>query len=273
MKYALVNNIKSEALKGLKGKCQCCASEVIAKCGAYRIHHWSHKKTKSCDPWWETETEWHRRWKNCYPSNWHEFLFEDAENNEKHIADIHTEHNLVIEFQHSHIDPNERVSREKFYKNMIWVVDGTRLQRDYPRFQKWANGYRTAIKKDIFIVDSPEDVFPKNWLNSSVPVIFDFKGMEELVENNDLRHKLYCLFQVKINHKSKYLIAVISRKAFIKTTITGDWEIKFQEYIENLKPKEEQTLQKQEIQAKPLKKQGSHYYDPKKGKLIKRWRF
>ena len=39
-----------------------------------------------------------------------------------------TVHNLVIEFQHSHMDAQERTSREKFYKNMVWVVDGTRLK-------------------------------------------------------------------------------------------------------------------------------------------------
>ena len=41
---------------------------------------------------------------------------------------------MVIEFQHSHIDPLERVSRENFYNNMVWVVDGTRLKRGHQRF-------------------------------------------------------------------------------------------------------------------------------------------
>lgn len=127
MKYALVNNEKTEAKKGLNGICPICASELTAKCGEYKVNHWAHKKSRNCDPWWEPETEWHRNWKNNYPAEWQEFLFTDQNTNEKHIADVHTCHNLVIEFQHSSISPNEQKSRESFYKNMIWVVDGTRL--------------------------------------------------------------------------------------------------------------------------------------------------
>ncbi len=50
------------------------------------------------------------------------------------MADVRTDKGLVIEFQHSYINPEERRQRENFYKNMIWIVDGTRLQRDFPRF-------------------------------------------------------------------------------------------------------------------------------------------
>jgi hypothetical protein len=30
----------------------------------------------------------------------------------------------------------ERAAREGFYGNMVWVADGTRLQRDFPRFEE-----------------------------------------------------------------------------------------------------------------------------------------
>ncbi|MBC8883345.1 hypothetical protein H9X57_07610 [Flavobacterium piscinae] len=136
MKFAIVNGIKSEALKGIKGICPSCGSELIAKCGVQKINHWAHKNTRTCDSWWESETEWHRSWKNNFPIEWQEFILFDTQTKEKHIADVRTENGLVIEFQHSHITPQERYLREKFYKNMVWVVDGTRLKRDYPRFFK-----------------------------------------------------------------------------------------------------------------------------------------
>ena len=41
-----------------------------------------------------------------------------------HIADVKTDRGIVIEFQHSFLHRNERESREKFYQNMVWVVDG-----------------------------------------------------------------------------------------------------------------------------------------------------
>lgn len=272
MKYALVNNIKTEAQKGLKGYCPICSSELTAKCGDFKIHHWSHKKSRNCDTWWETETEWHRKWKNYYPIDWQEFTFEDTTNKEKHIADIYTTHNLVIEFQHSHIDPKERNSREMFYKNMIWVVDGTRLKRDFNRFLKSFETFKKTEKKGLFLVDYADEVFSVNWLNSSVPVIFDFKGLDELKDKTDLRHNLYCLFQLRLGRYS--LLAEIPREAFIKTTINGDWTLRYQSFIESIMPKKEESIQKQDnTQSKTSHRQGTHYYEPKKGKFVKRWRF
>ena len=112
MKFGLVKNIKLEARKGLVGYCPFCGSELIPKCGNFKIHHWAHKRIKNCDHWWEPETEWHRTWKNHYPTEWQEVQFEDPISNEKHIADVKTTQDLVIEFQHSHLDPKERKSRE-----------------------------------------------------------------------------------------------------------------------------------------------------------------
>src|SRR5699024_9609155 len=142
MKYAIVDGIKTEAAKGLKGICPGCGSELIPKCGKRRINHWAHKGTRNCDHWWETETEWHRVWKNNYPNEWQEVTFRDERTDEKHIADVRTVHNLVIEFQHSHIDPKERITREAFYKNMVLIVDGIRLKRDYPRFLKGTKNFK-----------------------------------------------------------------------------------------------------------------------------------
>jgi len=269
MKYALVKNIKSEAKKGLKGYCPICASELTAKCGESKLHHWSHKKTRNCDPWWETETEWHRSWKNNYNTDWQEFSFEDPNTSEKHIADIHTTHNLVIEFQHSSIDPKERKSREIFYKNMIWVVDGTRLKRDYTRFLKSFKNFKNTENKGVFLVDDIDEVFPINWLNSSVPVLFDFKGLENFIGNNDLRQNLYCLFHVRLGRNS--LLAKIPREAFIRTTINGEWITRYQNFIGSILPQKLQSIQSHDKQTRPI--ESTHYYDQKKDKFVKRWRF
>lgn len=271
MKFALINNVQTEAQKGLKGYCPFCASELTAKCGEYKINHWAHKKTRNCDPWWETETEWHRRWKNNYPSEWQEFSFEDQITNEKHIADVHTLHNLVIEFQHSHLDPKERTRRELFYKNMVWVVDGTKLKRDYSRFLKASEDFKKTEMEGIFLVDYFDEVFPSHWLNSKVPVIFDFKGLEDLSDKTDKRHNLYCLFQVKLGRYA--LLAEIPKEAFIRTTINGEWTIRSHNFIENLMSKKEQPMQNQNTQTNPRQSEGTHYYDQKKGRFVKKWRF
>jgi competence protein CoiA len=269
MKYAIVNNIKSEARKGIKGYCPNCNAELTAKCGDYKIHHWSHKKTRNCDTWWEPETEWHRTWKNYFPIEWQESILYDELNGEKHIADIRTPQNLVIEFQHSHIDPNERNKREKFYKNMVWVVDGTRLKRDYPRFLKASSDFLQTDKKGILFLDYSDEVFPTNWLNSSVPVIFDFKALETINDINDKRNYLYCLFHVR---KGRYsILAEIPFNAFVKSIINGEWTLRIQSFIESLNPKKVQ-IPKQPSNTKTKQNNSPYFYDPRKGRFIKKRR-
>src|SRR5262245_64746908 len=103
MKYALVEGERREAEPGLSGKCPRCGGAMIAKCGPLRLRvwHWAHRTNRTCDHWWESETEWHRAWKNHFPENWQEKIH-TSEDGEKHFADVKTESGLVIEFQNSH---------------------------------------------------------------------------------------------------------------------------------------------------------------------------
>ena len=137
MRFALLNDERIEATKGAKGLCPSCGSELVAKCGEIKVHYWSHKK-KCDDYWWENETEWHRNWKNEFPREWQEVIHKD-ESGEKHIADVKTDEDWVVEFQHSAIASEERNSRDQFYKKLIWVVDGTRRKTDVKQFQKVLN--------------------------------------------------------------------------------------------------------------------------------------
>ncbi|MBQ2983451.1 MAG: hypothetical protein IJD57_01465 [Candidatus Gastranaerophilales bacterium] len=214
MKYALVNNEKVEAVKGQVGICSVCGSTVIAKCGNYKINHWAHKTKQNCDAWWENETIWHRNWKNYFAVEWQEKIFTDDATGEKHIADICTDSNLVIEFQHSAIKPEEKISRENFYKNMLWVVDGTRLKNDYPKFQ---NGTFELIGKPaeptLFLCHNPQSAIPKMWRNSNVPILFDFLGLEENIPQNDIRQFLFCVLPVIVDNKA--IIVRMTRSTFI----------------------------------------------------------
>src|SRR3546814_19770314 len=66
-KYALVEEIRLQAEPGLTGKCQGCGSIMTAKCGERRVWHWAHRGKHHCDHWWESETPWHRSWKEKFP--------------------------------------------------------------------------------------------------------------------------------------------------------------------------------------------------------------
>lgn len=221
MKFALINNIRTKATKGAKGLCPNCGSELIAKCGHFKINHWAHKGIRDCDPWWENETEWHRGWKSNFSNDWQEVILTDEATGEKHIADIRSSYGLVLEFQHSHIDPIERTKREKFYKKMVWVVDGTRLKRDYLRFLKGKENFRSTNKQGHFLVDFIDECFPAAWIGSSVPIIFDFKGTEAISDPKDWRNHLYYLYP-KSNVRES-LVAIISRESLIQSITTGDF--------------------------------------------------
>lgn len=218
MKFALVNNQRIKAQPGLKGQCSGCEQDVVAKCGTQKIWHWAHRATKACDSWSEPETEWHRAWKNKFPHEWQEVIQHDTQTGEKHIADIRTDHDLVIEFQHSRLDSQEQVAREQFYKNMIWIVDGTRLKRDIPRFTKGSNLLRRTAAQGYFLLACPEECFPKNWLESSVPVIFDFMGTTNTDERDIIRNTLWCLLPGRAEGSA--VVVAMSREQLVSVAPT-----------------------------------------------------
>jgi hypothetical protein len=59
----------------------------------------------------------------------------DGDTGETHIADVKNPFGLVIEFQHSVLRAEERVAREAFYGNIVWVVDGLRSELDASYFR------------------------------------------------------------------------------------------------------------------------------------------
>lgn len=216
MKFALVDGERREAQPHLSGKCELHGCSVIARCGEVNAWHWAHIGKLMCDQWWEPETPWHIAWKGQFPKEWHEVVH-SAKNGEKHIADVKTEQGYVIEFQHSHLDPQERVARESFYQNMVWVVDGTRLKRDYPRFVEGAKNFRPIGKPGYFLIPFPEECFPTAWVKSSVEVVFDFQGISPTDPQDGIRNGLWCLLPGRI--KEYAVMIAIRRQDFITTTM------------------------------------------------------
>ena len=245
MKYALVNNQRVEAQKGMKGICPVCQKPVIARCGEIKVNHWAHTKSIHCDKWWEAETEWHRAWKSIFPEDWQEVISYNEETGEKHVADIKTDKGQVIEFQHSYIKPDEQKTREEFYKEMIWIVDGTRLKRDLSRFNKafQSGDFRLIKDTHICLLNFPDEYLPKNWLNRPVPVILDFMGINN--DNNDSpeetekRELLWCLLPIK--NDSFAVIMPVKRDVIIDALQKGglyfDYQTIINKIIDTLKAK------------------------------------
>ena len=77
MRLALVDEVRAEPAPNLLGKCCLCGDDMIAKCGQYVRWHWAHKAKITCDPWQESETDWHRYWKDAFPVDCQEVVHVD----------------------------------------------------------------------------------------------------------------------------------------------------------------------------------------------------
>ncbi len=153
---------------------------MVAKCGEVRLRHRAHKGRLLCDPWWENETEWHRAWKDQFPADWQEFAHL-AEDGERHIADVKTERGWVIEFQYSYIKPEERRSREAFYKKLVWVVNGTRRKRDRVQLiRAWKEGVPVGGNSLVRKAFSDDCGLLREWAGSNAPIFFDLGETERL---------------------------------------------------------------------------------------------
>jgi hypothetical protein len=180
MKLALVNGQRQEAHPELSGKCPACDQPMVAKCGKVRMWHWAHQGGRSCDLWWENETQWHRAWKGQFPDEWQEIV-QQAKTGEKHIADVKTDRGWVIEFQHSYLPPEERRSRDAFYPKLIWVVDGTRRKRDRAQLlNAWTQGLPVGGNPLVRRAFSDDCRLLREWAGSNAPIFFDLGDIERL---------------------------------------------------------------------------------------------
>lgn len=219
MEFSIVDEVRQRPRPKLRGTCPLCGRETLAKCGSIKKWHWSHANMEHCDAWWENEGEWHRRWKSYFPESFREIVHFDQDTGEKHIADIKTDRHMVIELQHSPISESELLSREKFYKNMIWIVDAEKFQKNFKIYESplphpesyLLDKYCFFDRADIFYIRSEYRKGERNlveihshkkisdevmlqyrghhffrwkrpnevWFKASAPVFFDF-GSDEL---------------------------------------------------------------------------------------------
>lgn len=170
MQYSNVNGQKTLPFPKGKGNCDVCGSDTIAKCGEKVMWHWAHKSKMECDPWWENETEWHREWKEKFPENFREIVHRCEVTGEKHRADIKSDKGIILEIQNSPISFEEMRSREGFYKNLIWIVNGKKFQS---RFKVWKSPLpdpkASAFDDVVFVATKYQTSCSMFWRKSENP--------------------------------------------------------------------------------------------------------
>lgn len=197
MRYALVNEERSLPLPGIRGICPGCGDEVIARCGQINVWHWAHTSS-DCDTWYEPESEWHIGIKNLFHTDLQEVVIPP------HRADIRLRNGHVIELQHSSISAEDIVTRELFYNDMEWLIDGTEFEDNFLIRHK--NGYFTfrwlhyrktwgaATKrigvhlpkqKAIFIVKKHYDGMKSGW--GELIHEDSWYAEEKLIKKNDMK--------------------------------------------------------------------------------------
>ena len=108
-------------------QCPCCETQLRAKKGTKVTHHFAHVTKKQCEAWLDNGmTQWHKDWQLLAPPECREVRM--VKDGEVHIADIQLPvSNVVVEIQHSPMSHEEAQRRERFYGDMVWLVDGMDL--------------------------------------------------------------------------------------------------------------------------------------------------
>jgi len=175
MKWALQSDIRIEAEPKIDNAiCPLCKEKVIPKCGRIVTWHWAHKSLQDCDVWYEPESQWHLDWKNKFPKECQEVIIKKEE--KFHIADIKV-NEKVIELQNSSISPNEIKEREKFYGNMIWILNG----------DKFARNLSLRYKGNYFSFRWKHP--PKSWWDSNKLIYIDLSPLVDLYKIQIKRYK------------------------------------------------------------------------------------
>ncbi len=190
MQYAIdASGRKVEAEKGIAAVCPSCGAPVVAKCGLINVRHWAHAADADCDGWYEHETEWHREWKALFPPERVEVCIGS------HRADIVTPSGLVVELQNSPISPEEIQERERFYGNMVWIVNGEDFQERCLLRKDMGRGFYSFRWKHM----------RSFWLFADKPVYLDFST------------ELYELWKIKTLHANGFgCVEVIDYDDFVR---------------------------------------------------------
>ncbi|WP_317897815.1 competence protein CoiA [Aurantibacillus circumpalustris] len=207
MQFAIYNNQRAEAEPKLKGICLHCKQEVLAKCGAKNVWHWSHTKSENCDSWSEPETQWHRDWKKLFGEDDSEIKVQ--KDDIYHIADVINKEGIVFEFQNSPISSEIIKTRENFYGDkMIWVINGIKFKDTFQIFDEaYLKNWKIHILDEFSATNYPA-------LKNSL-IIEDWQVKHEKVRDLLVRNGLTHNIQEKVFSLNLSEHKFVNREQFV----------------------------------------------------------
>jgi hypothetical protein len=156
---------------------------------------------------------------------------------------VKTQSGMIIEFQHSFLKADERVSREKFYGKMVWVVDGRRRKRDAAQLLECIGPCVYARPPFIIhVTNHAECALLRDWNASPVPVYFDLGVRQE--DGSPIFWR-----RDPISRNGRVYLTPVSRDSFLKVHREGlDAEQKFSEGVAVIA----ETMRRAAHQPQPL---------------------
>lgn len=233
MRYGLINDEKIEATQtGQRAICPCCKTELLSRCGEFKVNHWAHVNLLECDSWQGSKTDWHIDWQDQFPKECQEVIYTDYKMGEKHIADV-SYNDFIFEFQHSGIKFEEIVKRTNFYqgigKKVVWIFDYTEKEDNF-NFYHWKLSNVSRIKEWKYK--------PKH-----ISIMQDWDILTLIDVGYELRLLLCDSLSIKIDN--------------IKEIITPEFKTK----LFNLQKYFDKDILEKQIRAKNSIMQFNNYYD------------
>lgn len=255
--------------------CEMCDTNLIARKGEVKVHHFAHKSgERNCDSWNKPLTEWHFKWQDFFKQNNYgklEYVIE--KDNSKHRTDIYTNKDYCIEIQHSNINHDDIANRENFYgEKMFWIVDGTndkfefyfKTQNNY-FVGKFNKDYIQSCERTVYIdtdyglfelikyVNNKRCIIKKlNNINDSTNLYKCFKKDER--KNNDIHKQLYDYMNynniLNIDHYCKEYDEILDK--FTDTKYVFDKYLKNIGYVQYLNCSYWESLKNVKEQTKEI---------------------
>ena len=225
-------NIK-DAITDEEYYCPCCKSLLVQKKGTFMIWHFAHKSLNNCISYYDNKGEWHRKMQELFSENNREIF--ECFGSYKHIYDILTDKERIIEFQHSHISLDDFKKRTKDYvfrglmheaPRPIWVFDYT--ERD---FSISPQKYDDAPRRRKFYWKRATDLFG-NYLDYKNDSRYELWFYVKPYERGNAIGEQYGFIQYEKKYKGIGFIKVLGTYNGCKTVI-GDvyTEEQFYKYI------------------------------------------